>query len=97
MPQWLERRLDEFQPNLTAVLGIKDGWPTQARFWLEWGSSTAGRWTKSSCHPFLVSCRPFRLDLRASDAKIKHRVPPTPQMIALAMICSGRDDRIEKI
>src|ERR1700732_4483942 len=29
--------------DMTKHLGAGGGWPTQARFWLEWGSSTAGQ------------------------------------------------------
>ena len=38
-----------------------DGWPIQARFWREWGSSHSP--TKSSRRSFAFSCRPFRLNL----------------------------------
>ncbi|SRR5260370_7992231 len=49
---------------LIAHVSVGTGWPTQARFWLEWGSSTAG--TECSRRSFAFSGRPFRLDLYAS-------------------------------
>jgi len=48
-----------------------DGWPTQARVWLEWGSSVSH-----------------------SLGDVTTQGPSTPQIIAFAMICSGRDDRV---
>ncbi len=52
------------------------GWPIQARFWLEWGSSTAGQ----SFPPLVAfSSRPFRLDLDPSltaGMKPQQHVPP---------------------
>src|ERR1039458_2925962 len=41
----------------------RGGWPTQARFWLEWGSSTAGQ---SLPELFRVFVSLFRLDLQSS-------------------------------
>jgi hypothetical protein len=69
------------------------GWPIQVQFWLEWGSSTAGQ-------SLLEACSRFRLVY--SDSIFTHPMqtltpgPSTPQIIALAMICSGRDDRVER-
>ena len=31
----------EGEPRWQTIGIVNDGWPTQARFWLEWGSSTA--------------------------------------------------------
>jgi hypothetical protein len=48
-------------PQIAALL--VGGWPIQARFWLEWGSSIAGENLPFS---FTFSCCPFRLDLYTS-------------------------------
>jgi|HubBroStandDraft_6_1064221.scaffolds.fasta_scaffold01994_8 hypothetical protein len=72
-------------------------WPTQARFWLESGSSAAGR-----SLPVALSC--FRAvnshsipahPLQPGD--VTTQGPSTPQIIAFAVICSGRDDRVGEI
>jgi hypothetical protein len=34
--------------------GNRDGWPTQAWFWLEWGSSTAGQSLPAAVFRFRV-------------------------------------------
>ena len=79
----LESTVEEraFRPRGTPQEVIReDGWPTQARFWLEWGSSTAGKVFSS----FFCDFASFRLDQRPSwPVDVITAGPSTPQIIAL--------------
>src|SRR5437016_3809154 len=77
-------------------LSVLRGWPAQARSWLEWGSSELGRVFLPYCVFRIVYfdsiSTPSQPGLASQTAG-----PSSPRIIRFAMICSGRDDRIEKI
>jgi hypothetical protein len=89
--------------TLPAVAG--GGWPTQAWFWLEWGSSIAGQSLPAALSCFRVVDSDSIFTVPHSRVTSQQQVPfdfaqgrlSTPQTTALAMIRSGRDDRIEEI
>ena len=51
---------DDTRASFRPVPQVRDGWPTQARVWLEWGSSMAGQSVAAVLRAFVPS---FRLDL----------------------------------
>jgi hypothetical protein len=76
---------------------VKGGWTTQARFWLEWGSSTDGQSVPATgsrfqaIHSNSISIRPSQWnDVTTADLS-------TPKITAPAMICSSRGAEIEEI
>ena len=56
-------------------------------------------WTESFLRSFVFSFRLFRPRFTVRHSRVTSQTtgPSTPQIIALAMICSGRDDRVGKI
>jgi hypothetical protein len=91
----LEALLDSWDRNNTILLNLlravpEGGWPAQARFWLEWGSSTAGQSLPAAL--FVFSCRLFRVDLHRPNTRSLHSAD-----LRFAMISSGRDDRVGEI
>ena len=66
-------------------------------FWLEWSIPIAGQRLPAALSWFRVFYSDSILTRPSKPGDATTPGPSTPQITALAVICSGRDDRIEEI